>query len=289
MWTEKNGKLYFILVGFGGSVNIEESFALPVPENNIYTAPEQKEKKRTFLSDVYSLGMTFKVILSTCKIKVSEEIENVINEMCNVNVERRPSVSRALGVILNYSFQSHIHKHIDVYKVLSQKKLFKIPPLSDIQVIRRSILTPSRKGELTIKPLNSPKNESGSPLIGHLELKNSDTVIEKVKPNDEDRQLVLEEFKIRENNLLSTLKTKEEQLEKVTKEVNTLTEFYNKEISIKDNLLNIKASELQYKDEIIKVKDQMIETKNKIITERDKEIEILKEQIKNMNKLLDQN
>ena len=155
MWVEMEGKLYFILVGFGNSIFIEnsvktekgkspkitnkikeESDILNEPQQNLMSVflNQDTDEKQTKI-DVIGLGLSLKDILVTTKIKISQNLFNFIEKMIKKIPEERPSIDDCINFLLNFCEKSKFET-LDIYHSLSSQTLFKIPHFCDVELVR---------------------------------------------------------------------------------------------------------------------------------------------------------
>ena len=142
MWIEKDEKLFFYLIDFGGSVLIDEDFELPIPNSVGFTSKEQLNGERKYESDIYSIGKSFKLIYESEEIKIGIEIEKLIDEMIDENYLKRPSIQNCIETITNHSIKMK-------YKIdFIIEKQFKQPNLSEnTDLIRNNTIFNNDKGK----------------------------------------------------------------------------------------------------------------------------------------------
>ena len=107
MFNKSGEDHFYYFVDFGGSVYIDQNLDFPAPFSKYYTAPEQnnKNKIRTFASDIFSLGKTFEYCYKFVyeEEKIDESIFEFVKLMYQEDHPKRPTLTECFSFFENLS------------------------------------------------------------------------------------------------------------------------------------------------------------------------------------------
>lgn len=129
MYYERDSKIYFCFIDFGASHHLDIGKKLAT-ESSHYSAPELNTNAESALTDIYSLGKTFKFVIISQKIQLDPKICDLISSMTHKNLSKRPFLKEILSRLLNYCALKEYNFDIFNFLCKNENQVFTQPPIN---------------------------------------------------------------------------------------------------------------------------------------------------------------